>query len=75
MISKLAADFARAMEAADAERPIAISSTTRRAYQAGIGPHTETSTLALVRTKLSIIDPETYSQLDLGYYRREDGSF
>jgi hypothetical protein len=58
--------FARAIEAADAERPVGISSRTRTAYQAGIGPHTETSTLALVRTKLSAVDAGTYGQLDVG---------
>jgi hypothetical protein len=66
VLSKLAADFARAVKAADAERPVAISSTTRRAYQAGIGPHTETSTLALVRAKLPSINPTIYSQIETG---------
>lgn len=64
MISKLAADFARAIEAVDAERPVAISSTTKRAYQAGIGPHTETATLALVRARLRAFDPTTYDEIE-----------
>lgn len=64
MLSKLAADFARAIEAADAKRPVATSSTTKREYQAGIGPHTESSTLAKVRLKLPAVDPSMYSQID-----------
>jgi hypothetical protein len=64
MLVKLTSDFARAIEAADAECDAAISVRTKRPYQAGIGPHTETSTLALVRTKLATIDPTTYAKIE-----------
>jgi hypothetical protein len=63
LISKLAADFATAIKAADAECPPGLSSRTKREYQAGIGPHTETSTLELIRRTLSFNDPQTYSRL------------
>jgi hypothetical protein len=64
MIDKLVADFAKAMMAVDAERPIAISSTTQRAYQAGIGPHTETATLRLIKDKLAGLNPVMYERIE-----------
>ena len=36
----------------------------RLEYQAGLGPHTESSTLAKVRLKLPAVDPSMYSQID-----------
>jgi hypothetical protein len=64
VISELTADFAKAIEAVDAEHPVATSVRTKRAYQPGIGPHTETQTLALVRRRLSATEPATYGQIE-----------
>jgi hypothetical protein len=63
VLAKLTEDFARAIEAVDAEWPVAVSATTGKSYQAGIGPHTETATLALVRSKLTSFDP-VYAALE-----------
>jgi len=63
-VHSLVADLARAIEKADAECEPAISVRSKRSYQAGIGPHTETSTLALVRSKLVEIDPTAYSNIE-----------
>jgi hypothetical protein len=64
MLAKLTTDFAHAIEAADADCEAAISVRSKRSYQKGIGPHTETSTLALVRAKLVEIDPIAYSKIE-----------
>ena len=66
MLAKLTTDFARAIEAADADCDAATSVRTKRSYHAGIGPHTETSTLALVRAKLKAIDPIAYDKIEAG---------
>jgi hypothetical protein len=52
-LATITQDFSSALMRVDATRPIAISSTTGKAYQAGIGPHTETATLELIRKALS----------------------
>jgi hypothetical protein len=64
MLAKLTTDFARAIEAADADCEAGVSVRSKRSYQRGIGPHTETSTLALVRSKLIEVDPIAYSKIE-----------
>jgi hypothetical protein len=64
MLDKFTTDFARAIEAADADCEPAISARTKRSYQKGIGPHPETSTLALVRSKLAELDPIAYDKIE-----------
>ena len=66
LLSKLTADFAQAIAEVDADRPVAFSLTTGRSYQPGIGPHTETSTLGLIRAKLLAIDPVSYGRIETG---------
>ena len=56
MLDRFVSDFAKGLKAVDIERPIAISSTTQRAYQAGIGFYTETATLRLIRQKLAALN-------------------
>jgi hypothetical protein len=51
-LAKLVADFATAIQQADACRPHAVGSRTGRPYQAGIGPHTEGQTIGLVMHEL-----------------------
>lgn len=41
-------DFVHGMEKADARRPQQVSSRTGKAYQPGLGPHTESRTVELV---------------------------
>ncbi|MEU8158757.1 hypothetical protein [Micromonospora parva] len=66
-LPQLVADFATALRETDARRPQAVSSTGR-AYQPGIGPHTEQHTLRLVAEELVALDPayQEYS-LDVPY--------
>jgi len=47
-LTKLVDDFSEAIQRADARHPRAVGSRTGRAYQAGIGPHTESRTIELV---------------------------
>jgi hypothetical protein len=62
-IKKIASDFARAIVAADARRPTAVSYTSGASYQSGIGPHRETATLGLVAQELRLLDANCYGQL------------
>src|SRR5262245_30772524 len=64
MLGRLVSDFAKAMKAVDTDGPIAISGTTKKAYQAGIGPHTETATLQLIKEKLVTLDQKLYGQIE-----------
>lgn len=57
------ADFALGMEKADARRPQQVSSRTGKAYQPGLGPHTEAKTVDLVMLELEATKPDVY----LGY--------
>jgi hypothetical protein len=66
MLNTLVSDFAKALKAVDTDRPIAISGTTKRAYQAGIGPHTETATLQLIKEKLIVLDENMYRHIETG---------
>jgi hypothetical protein len=61
-IEHLVRDFAEAIRRADAHLPIAYSLRSGKAYQAGIGPHTETQTVNLVLEELRAIDPATYAR-------------
>jgi len=63
-LGRLVFDFAKAMKAVDMDSPIAISGTTKKAYQAGIGPHSETATLKLIRDKLSALDENMYGRIE-----------
>lgn len=51
-LARLVEDFAVGLEGADHKYPQAVGARTGRAYQAGIGPHTEAQTLALVADEL-----------------------
>jgi hypothetical protein len=63
---QLANDFANGIRSVDERRPVWISSTTKRAYAPGIGPHTETETVRLVMTELATTKPELYDEYRLG---------
>ena len=59
-------DFARGIAVVDAEAPIAVSSRSKLAYQAGIGPHTEAQTVKMVMAWLSTTRKEAYAHYQLG---------
>ena len=59
-LKTLVTDFASGMERADAKRPQQVSSRTGKAYQPGLGPHTEAKTVDLVMLELQAIRPEIY---------------
>src|SRR5215469_13349401 len=55
-LGRLVEDFAAAIQRADGRRPQAVGSRTGRAYQPGIGPHTEGQTIRLVAAELVTLD-------------------
>jgi hypothetical protein len=60
-LEQFVSDFAAAMQAVDATRPVAQSARGDKSYQAGIGPHTETRTIELVMSHLAVVAPERYA--------------
>jgi hypothetical protein len=58
----LVADFALGMEKADAKRPQQISTRSGKAYQPGLGPHTEARTIDLVMAELETTRPDVYGE-------------
>ena len=65
-LQTLANDFADGIVAADAAAPIATSRRSRRAFQPGIGPHSEPQALDLVLAQMEAADPERYVQIEVG---------
>ena len=55
-LGRLVEDFAAAIQRADGRSPQAVGSRTGRAYQPGIGPHTEGQTIRLVTAELVTLD-------------------
>lgn len=66
MLADLVTDFARGIQAVDAQAPAASNSRTGASYQPGIGPHTEAQTIKLVMAHLADTDPERYRPYRLG---------
>ncbi len=60
-LEEFVSDFAAAMKAVDATRPVAQSARGDKSYQAGIGPHTETRTVELVMSHLAAVAPKRYA--------------
>lgn len=54
-------DFATCIKRVDARRPQAVSSRSKRPYQPGIGPHSETQTVRLVTREMRIAFPARYA--------------
>jgi hypothetical protein len=65
-IDTLIFDFASAIVATDAKRPIAINARSKVLFQPGIGPHSEAETLRLVLTEMAAQNPERYGAHALG---------
>jgi hypothetical protein len=55
-LARFVEDFAAAIQRADSRKPQAVGSRTGRAYQPGIGPHTESQTIRLVASELVTLD-------------------
>lgn len=51
-LGQIVRGFADALVQVDARRPVAVRQTTGTPFQAGIGPHTETATVALVMDEM-----------------------
>jgi hypothetical protein len=62
-LDKFVSDFASGLKSADSRRPQAINVRSKKPFQPGIGPHTESETVALAISEMRSIDP-------LGYDRR-----
>lgn len=54
-------DFARGVQLADARRPTAINQRSKAPFQPGIGPHSESATVAMVLAELVALMPERYA--------------
>jgi hypothetical protein len=59
-LATLVSDFAEAMSAADARKPIAMNHRGDRAYQAGIGPHAESTAVNLTIDEMRLLFPGRY---------------
>ena len=65
-LQTIAADFAGGIALADQRRPQAVNVRSKIAFQPGIGPHSEASTVELVMRELAGVKPELYSSYALG---------
>src|SRR5262245_5721422 len=59
--------FAKALAAADARRPVAVSPRSGHMYQPGIGPHPEERAVDLVMRELASDRPDWRSQVRVCY--------
>ncbi len=67
-LAQPAKDFVAAIQRADGRKPQAIGSRTQRAYQPGIGPHTQSQTIRLAANELVTLDqPYAAHALDMPY--------
>jgi hypothetical protein len=64
-LDMLVRDFAQGIEAVDARGPVWTSATTKRSYQAGIGPHPESETVRLVLEELAESQADRYQRYRL----------
>ena len=65
-LSQLVIDFATGIEAADAQAPQAVNQRSKLAFQPGIGPHSEITTVELVMTELARVAPGRYPSFRIG---------
>jgi hypothetical protein len=61
-LQQLVTDFATGMQLADSRLPQARSARSQAVYQPGIGPHTESQTVALVMRALEQTRPDAYTR-------------
>lgn len=71
-LATLAIDFAAALMAADAKRPVAINQRTKQSFQPGIGPHSEARAIRLAVCEMQTTHPERYAAItfDVPYPNR-----
>lgn len=60
-LETIVADFAAALRRADARGPIAVNARSKAAFQPGIGPHSESQAVELVRAELELAWPDVYA--------------
>lgn len=60
-LAQLVADFGIGLKAADSLRPQAVNRRSKKAFQPGIGPHTEAQTVELVGERLVELFPDRYA--------------
>ncbi len=63
-LQSLADDFAAALAAADARRPVAINQRTKQPFQPGIGPHSEAQAVRLAVTEMQTAHPRRYRDVN-----------
>jgi hypothetical protein len=63
VLARLVRDLARAVEAADARRPVARNTRSGKSFAPGLGPHTEDATFRLVLDELRQRAPDWYQHL------------
>jgi hypothetical protein len=56
----IVSDFANGIWAADAKKPQAVNVRSKRPYQPGIGPHSESATVELVSAEMASVKPSLY---------------
>jgi hypothetical protein len=64
VLERLVLDFARAIEAVDAHRPIAQNKRNGAPFQPGLGPHSEAETLELIVKQVRLTAPDWYVTAD-----------
>ncbi len=65
-IDSFVADVAQAIERIDATRPVALNQRSKEPYQPGIGPHTESATVALIMGELRMQHGDRYAAFEVG---------
>ena len=60
-LAELTSEFAVALQAADARQPVAQNARSKKNFQPGIGPHSESLALALILRELVSLHPEKYT--------------
>jgi hypothetical protein len=59
-LGRFVADFAKALERADARSPVAVNQRSKQTFLPGIGPHPEAASMALVMKEMAQVDPDRY---------------
>jgi len=59
-LDEIVLDFASAVAAADSKCPVAINARSKKAFQPGIGPHSESRTVELVTEEMQSAKPVVY---------------
>ncbi|MGB6510266.1 MAG: hypothetical protein WA889_18795 [Xanthobacteraceae bacterium] len=63
MLQRLTDHLAAAVIAVDAQRPVAKNKRSGVSFEAGLGPHSEAETLALIFAEIGRAHPDIYKRL------------